>query len=180
MKNDGRASNEEVFWTRFSAVTGLETAVYKPVCDRFYGHEFHNARRFTGENPLAAEAVALAHQGGRRVVLASNPLFPLVGQASRLSWVGLAPEDFDLVTSYESDRFCKPNPRYYTAICERIGLAPQECLMIGNDETEDMYAATAAGLQAWLVTDCRIPSGEHPWAGPKGTFTELVEMLRTL
>lgn len=180
VKNTGERSNADVFWDRFSAATGLETDLCRPLCDRFYSNEFHRAKRFTGENPLAAEAVALARGKGRRVVLASNPLFPLVGQASRLGWVGLAPEDFDLVTSYESDRFCKPNPRYYSDICARLGVTPQECLMIGNDETEDMYAATAAGLRAWLVTDCRIPSEAHPWDGPRGTFAELVEMLRGL
>lgn len=180
VKNTGEQCNADVFWARFSAVTGLDTDLCRPLCDRFYSHEFHRARQFTGENPLAVEAVALARQKGRAVVLASNPLFPLVGQASRLSWVGLKPEDFNLVTSYESDRFCKPNPLYYTAICERLGAAPQDCLMIGNDETEDMYAATAAGLRGWLVTDCRIPSEAHPWDGPRGTFAELVEMLRTL
>ena len=180
VKNTGEALNADVFWNRFSAVTGLDAAVYRPACDHFYSHEFHNARQFTGENPLAAEAVALARQKDRKVVLATNPLFPLVGQASRLSWIGLKPEDFDLVTSYESDRFCKPNPRYYTSICQRMGLEPRECLMVGNDDNEDMYAATAAGLRGWLVTDCRIPSRDHPWEGPRGTFRELTELLRAL
>jgi len=180
VKNTGESFNVDVFWARFSAVTGLDAAVYRPVCDHFYAHEFHNAKRFTGENPLAAEAVALARQKGRRVILATNPLFPMVGQASRLSWIGLVPEDFDLVTSYETDRFCKPNPRYYTSICERMGIASQDCLMIGNDDSEDMYAASSVGMACYLVTDCRISSEEHPWDGPRGTFAELVDMLRGL
>ena len=180
VKNTGEAFNADVFWARFSAVTGLDAAVYRPVCDHFYAHEFHNAKRFTWENSLAAEAVAMARQKGRKVILATNPLFPMVGQASRLSWIGLKPEDFDLVTSYESDRFCKPNPKYYESICERTGLAPQDCLMIGNDDNEDMYAATSVGMAGYLVTDCRISSEAHPWNGAQGSFRELVEMLRTL
>ena len=52
--------------------------------------------------------------------------------------------------------------------------------MIGNDELEDMYAASNAGMDCYLVTDCVIPSSEHPWEGPKGTFSEMVEMLKSL
>ena len=181
VKNDGARTNEAVFWDRFAALTQMDNVnAFRSACDRFYGNEFHRARVFTRPNPLAVEAVKLAREKGRQVVLATNPVFPLVGQASRLSWIGLAPADFTLVTSYESDRFSKPNPRYYEDICRRLELSPAECLMIGNDETEDMYAATAAGLSAYLVTDCRIPSEAHPWAGPAGTFPEMVEMLRNL
>lgn len=180
VKNDGSKQNDAVFWERFRADTGLDTETCRPLTDAFYSNEFHRARRFTRENPLAAEAVRAARGRGRKVILATNPLFPMVGQASRLSWLGLKPEDFDLVTSYESDRFCKPNPAYFTEICRRMDLDPAGCLMIGNDETEDMWAATAAGLQAYLVTDCLIPSQDHPWQGPRGTFAQMVEMLKAL
>lgn len=60
------------------------------------------------------------------------------------------------------------------------GLDPAECLMIGNDENEDMYAAAQAGLQGWLVTDWMIPSPEHPWDGPKGSFAQTAQMLEGL
>jgi FMN phosphatase YigB (HAD superfamily) len=180
VKNDGSASNEAVFWAHFEAETGLQTTVCKPVCDEFYPNEFHGARTETRENPLAAEAVRLAGQQNRTVVLATNPLFPMVGQAARLSWLGLTPENFRFVTSYENSRFCKPNPRYYQELCASLGLVPEECLMVGNDELEDMHAAAAAGLSGYLVTDCLLPSQEHPWHGPRGTFTELLTFLRNL
>ncbi len=180
VKNDGAATNCQVFWERFAAVTGRDPAPFRPVADRFYSHEFYNARVFTGENPLAAEAVRLARQKGRRVILATNPLFPLAGQATRLNWIGLKPEDFDLVTCYESDRYCKPNPRYYLEICRRMELSPADCLMIGNDENEDTWAAAEAGMRGYLVTDCGIFSKEHPWQGPRGSFADLIQMLKTL
>ena len=180
VKNDGARSNEEVFWASFEAETGLETAVCRPICDAFYPNEFHGARSETKDNPLAAEAVALAGGQGRTVVLATNPLFPMVGQEARLSWLGLKPEDFRFVTSYENSRFCKPNPRYYLELCETLGLAPSNCLMVGNDEREDMYAASAAGLNTFLLTDCLIPCPDHPQSGPRGTFPELLEFLKNL
>lgn len=94
-----------------------------------------------------------------------------------MSWVGLSAKDFTAITSYETDSFCKPNPAYYQALCKRLGVDPKDCLMIGNDEAEDMAAATAAGLSGYLVTDCRIPSEAHPWKGAQGSFAELTDAL---
>lgn len=180
MKNTGETTNDEVFWQVFTQVSGLDAAPFRPVTDAFYSNQFHRARAATAENPLAVEAVRVAREKAEKVVLATNPLFPMVGQKSRMGWVGLKPEDFDLVTSYETDRYCKPNPAYFRDVCRRIGVEPDQCVMIGNDEMEDMAAATAAGIPAcFLVTDCRI-AGEAGWDGPQGTFAEMVEWLRAL
>ena len=43
-----------------------------------------------------------------------------------------------------------------------------------------MYAGTLAGLDCYLVTDCRIDNLEHPWNGKQGTFVEMVDMLAGL
>ena len=180
VKNDGTQPNVEVFWDTFAKVTGKDVSEFRAQSDAFYVHEFMAAKAYTQENPLAKEAVRLAHLAAEKVVCASNPLFPLTGQQSRMSWVGLAPEDFDLITSYESDSFCKPNPKYFLSICERLGVSPAECLLIGNDEEEDMHAASSVGMDCYLVTDCVIRREQCPWNGRSGTFAEMVEFLRTL
>ena len=180
MANDGAARNEDVFWRTFSALSGIEESLIRNDCDAFYGGDFRRAVRFTQPNPLAAEAVALARKKADAVVLATNPLFPMAGQRTRLAWLGLAPEDFDLVTSYESDSFCKPNPAYFTSVCARIGVSPEDCLMIGNDEEEDGHAGLSAGVGVYIVTDCLIPSERHPWSGPRGSFADMLGMLRAL
>lgn len=180
IRNDGSRLNADAFWEVFTGLTGVERAAVEPVCDKFYSEGFHLARAATGDNPLAAEAVRAARAKAEHVILATNPLFPMAGQRTRLSWLGLAPEDFDLVTCYSSDRFCKPNPAYYQDICSRMNLDPARCFMIGNDDREDMYAAQAAGISGYLVTDCRIPLAENPWQGAQGTFADMVRMLNAL
>lgn len=180
VRNDGSRKNVEAFWEVFYKLTGVTDKSIESECDSFYGREFKDARIFTQENPLATEAVKISHDKADLVALATNPLFPMVGQVSRMEWVGLKPEDFDLVTSYETDSYCKPNPRYYETVCERLKVSPSECLMIGNDEEEDMYAAcTVCGMDGYLVTDTMIPSKEHPWTGQRGSFAELIQMLKS-
>lgn len=182
-ENDGSKPNMEVFWENFSAFTNIMGVNLKNIrkrCDGFYSSEFHSAKDACSENPLARRAVELASGGGKRtVVLASNPIFPKVGHLSRMSWVGLEEKDFALITAYENQRFCKPNPEYYLEICRDIGVEPADCLMIGNDEKEDAWAASQAGLDCFLVTDCLIPCKSFHWEGMRGTFAQAVEYLET-
>ena len=180
MRNTTGNLNADVFWETFSAMTGVERARVEPVCDVFYDQGFQAARAATTANPLAKEAVRIAREKADKVVLATNPLFPMAGQKTRLSWLGLTPGDFDLVTCYTSDRHCKPNPAYFADICARLELDPAKCLMIGNDDREDMHCAAAAGMSAYLVTDCRLPDKENPWTGPMGTFADMLQMLEKL
>ncbi|MCR4756004.1 MAG: HAD family hydrolase [Lachnospiraceae bacterium] len=181
VRNDGSRKNIEAFWETFYKLTGVTDESIEAECDSFYGEEFKGAKAFTQDNPLATKAVNISRDKADIVALATNPLFPLPGQITRMEWVGLKPDDFDLVTSYESDVYCKPNPKYFESVCERLGVKPSECLMIGNDEEEDMFAAcTVCGMDGFLVTDTMIESKEHHWDGPRGTFAEMVEMLNSL
>ena len=178
--NDGTRTNKEAFWESFRNIIGDECDRVKPICDGFYKNEFHNVKAVTKPNPLAKKAVELAGKNGRKVVLSTNPLFPMDGQETRISWIDLKPEDFEFITSYETDSFCKPNPQYFVSICERLGVKPEECLLVGNDEREDMYAASSIGMNCFLVTDCLIAYDEHPWNGEKGTFEDLIKKLENL
>lgn len=180
MANTTGKLNADVFWETFSGMTGVGRAQAEPICDAFYNVGFQATRAATMANPLAKEAVRIAHEKADKVVLATNPLFPMAGQKTRLSWLGLSPEDFDLVTCYTSDRHSKPNPAYFVDVCARLSLDPEKCLMIGNDDREDMHCASAVGMDCYLVTDCRLPDKEKPWTGKQGSFAEMVRMLEKL
>ena len=95
----------------------------------------------------------------------------------RIRWAGLDPADFETVTTYENSRFCKPDPRYYREILNNAGLAPEECIMVGNDVREDMAAQTL-GMQVFLLTDCLLHAeGKDLSRWPRGGFKELRKYL---
>jgi FMN phosphatase YigB (HAD superfamily) len=117
---------------------------------------------------------------GKRLVLATNPIFPALATECRMGWAGLSPEDFEMYTTYENSSFCKPNTEYYRAILYSIGLSAEECLMVGNDVGEDMVASTL-GMKVFLLTDCLInKAGEDISVYPQGGFDELISYLETL
>ena len=155
IKNDGTQPNDQRFWQTFAGELGEDIQKLRPVFDKFYAEEFHGAKAATRENPLAKKVVEELKARGYTVALATNPLFPLAGQATRLSWLGLRPQDFALVTSYESCSYCKPNPAYFAQVLEQLGKRPEECLMVGND----VLAAQAVGISTYLITDCMENAG---------------------
>lgn len=177
VKNDGRRTNEEAFWARFAQIFGEESLKDMPLFEEFYGNEFQQAKKFCGFNPKAAQAVRQIRASGRRVVLATNPIFPAVATRSRLSWVGLESADFELVTTYENSRFCKPNVNYYREVLDKLGMRGSDCLMVGNDMTEDT-AAAQLGMEVFLITDCLINKERRDVnAWPHGGFDELVRFV---
>lgn len=127
--------------------------------------------------PQAAQTIRRAKELGLRLVLATNPLFPAIATRSRVRWAGLNPEDFEWITTYENIGFCKPNPEYYREILRRIRVSPENCLMVGNDVTEDM-AAMELGMGGFVLTDCLINrEGKNLDDYPHGGFPELTEYL---
>lgn len=177
VKNDGSMLNEEVFWKRFSSMLGEQVINEKPVLEEFYKNEFHQAKAVCGSNTYAKEMVNGLKEKGYKVILATNPIFPAVATISRMSWVGLSPEDFDYYTTYENSRFSKPNLKYYQDILEKNGLNPEECLMIGNDVSEDMITEKL-GMKVYLLTDCIInKNNEDVSEYDKGSILELKQYL---
>ena len=173
--NDGTMTNEQRFWSVFTTLMGADIRSREPEFADFYETDFHRIRTICGENPRAKELIAKARQHADQVVLATNPLYPLCGVRSRLSWIGLTPEDFDYVTTYENSSFCKPSTAYYRQICDRLGLDPCRCLMIGNDLQEDAWAAGQLGMDTHILTDCLIDHGLELNNWKYSTFSEFLE-----
>ena len=177
VNNDGSALNEDVFWRAFNAAIGRDARQDEALFTQFYTDIFPQSRDSCGFNPAAAEAIREIKAMGYRVVLATNPLFPAIATRSRIQWAGLNPEDFELITTYENIGFCKPNPEYYREILRRIRVSPEDCLMVGNDVTEDM-AAVELGMRGFVLTDCLINREEKNLEDyPHGGFPELMEYL---
>lgn len=178
IKNDGSQTNEEVFWQGFEALVGENCRKDEPIFDDFYHNEFRFVASSCGFNVKTAEIIKYLKDQGCRVVLATNPIFPAIATRNRIQWAGLQETDFELVTTYENSSFCKPNPSYYLDILQRIGESPENCIMVGNDVTEDMIAREI-GMDVFLLTDCIINKQNKDISQyPNGSFDELLDYLK--
>ena len=155
VKNNGDATNEHLFWDFFSTVFGDACRDDEPIFDDYYHKEFQAVQASCGFDARASQIVTYLKNKGVRMALATNPIFPAVATESRIRWAGLERADFEHVTTYENSHHCKPNPDYYRDVLQTMGLSAEECIMVGNDVTEDMVASTL-GMQVFLLTDCII------------------------
>lgn len=176
-KNDGSVTNEEAFWNTARIIYGDKIMEDKPLFNEFYTKEFQGAKIFCGYNPKAKETVDFIKRSGLRCALATNPIFPLSATELRIKWAGFETEDFELCTAYENTNYAKPNPAYYLDVAKRLSVDPAECLMVGNDVTEDM-AAAKAGMKVFLLTDCIINKENKDISiYPHGDFDALKEYI---
>lgn len=170
---DPSMTNQQVFLDRFLPALGLTRDVALPLFDAFYEGVFPRLRPYTQRLPAARPTVQAALDCGCKVAIATNPVFPLRAIQHRLEWAGVADQPFDLVTSYENMHACKPHAAYYREIAERLGCAPEDCLMVGN-EADDM-AAAATGMSTFQVTD---GDGKPlPQAQDRGTLVDVRRII---
>ena len=180
VKNTGEKTNEDVFWSVFNVILGKDCKADEALFMEYYRNEFQFVAKDCGFDPLAAEAIREIKGLGYQVALATNPLFPAIATHSRAKWAGLNPEDFELITTYENSRHCKPNPDYYRDILATLNLEPENCVMVGNDVQEDMVAESL-GMKVFLLTDSLINrTGEDIRRYPHGSFGELMTFIREL
>lgn len=159
MKNDGSCTNEDRFFSTFKQLTGLDLMDKREELDKFYSGDFNKVSAVCGKNSKVAQIICRLKSKGVRIAVATNPLFPLSANKSRLNWAGLSLEEFEFCTCYENSCFAKPNLDYYRAIVEKLGVSADDCMMVGNDVREDMVAREL-GMDVFLITDCLInPDG---------------------
>jgi len=152
--NEGQGTNHDVFWKVMRASYPELPEEVEEWTDEFYtGEHFENVRRESEAKTLtlAQTIIRLLKKKNYRVALATTPLLPLVAVEKRLEWAGLKPSEFELITTYEDYSYAKPDLRYYRAVCEKLGVEPTECYMVGNDMWEDM-SARHLGMDVFFCT----------------------------
>ena len=150
--NNGEKTNRDCFLENVVAGHEMGQEEFWQRSMEFYENDFDQARPEVKKPENLYTVLKELEQIGLRLVVASNPIYPRIAIEKRLVWVGVDPNDFELITHMENMNFVKPAPGYYQQICNMLGVLPENCLMIGNDPQNDM---TAAGLniRTFLTTD---------------------------
>jgi epoxide hydrolase-like predicted phosphatase len=141
---------EEQFAARFGELLGLDPGRRAGLVDRMFGHIQPDERM--------VEALRRARAQGVRTGLISNSMG--AGRYDRSTF----PELFDGVVISGDEGIHKPEPAIYELGCERVGLAPAECVFV-DDLRENCEGAEAVGMVAVLHR------------GPERTLPRLEELL---
>jgi HAD superfamily hydrolase (TIGR01509 family) len=174
---DCEQSNEDVFFADFCRRVGMEREALDPLIEDFYRAEFPRLQAMSKPRSHAREVLETARKRCRKVVLATQPVFPRSAAFERLSWGGLSADYFDHITTIENTHSCKPHQEYYLEIAKKIGIPPEQCLMAGNDTLEDIGAAKT-GMGTFLVEGGIIDHGRDALPHDhRGTLADLAALI---
>ena len=152
-KRNMMRGNADVFCDALAEKLALRRGETARQLELFYAHDYGELRRCVG---AAAGARVFVEEALRRnliVAIATNPLYPESAIVERLAWAGLADliPDFRFITHSENMHFIKPQPAYYAELLGRVGVEPDEALMLGDSPVNDIAPARAIGLHARLI-----------------------------
>ncbi len=138
----------------------------------FYRTVYPSLRRCVEPIPLAAELVRYLRKLDCALVIATNPLYPAEAIYQRLEWAGLSsdPADYAFVTTSDNTHFIKPDPAYFAEIIARVGVEPDETLMLGDSLSSDIEPAACLGINTYHLT----PSAQGDHAGTLADFYHLI------
>lgn len=154
----------EAFLADFSAHVPLPDDAMERFND-FYETEFPLLGRWGKPAPGSRQLVEAALEKELRVVVATAPFFPEVAVRERLRWAGLADASFHFITSSDKMTRSKPFPEFFLETADRIGVAPEACVMVGDEAVMD-GAAAQAGMHVAIVGPDK-PSFTGPWLDEK-------------
>lgn len=79
------------------------------------------------------------------------------------------PPHFDVATFSCETGTQKPDPRIYALTCEKLGVAPERCLYVGDGNSRELPGAEAVGMTALRIHVPYETPPDHrdPWIGPE-------------
>jgi FMN phosphatase YigB (HAD superfamily) len=126
-------TNKEAFVETLAKHLMLTTVKIESLLADFIARELTLICKLIKGDPLSYDFVKLLKSLNKRVILATNPICGQEEIKLRLIKSHLQLEDFDRFTSWENTRGLKPQHQYYAKLLEKENVAPENCVMIGND-----------------------------------------------
>jgi 2-haloacid dehalogenase len=126
---------------------------------------------------VADGLIALRDKGFRLVTLTNSPPDP--AGPTPLEHAGLA-QFFERQFTVDSCRAFKPAPAVYRYVCEQLGVAPAECMMVAA-HVWDTVGAQSAGFSGALITrpgNALLPVPNLPQ--PSFAANDLIDLARQL
>ncbi len=143
----------EVFEAVFFPGLGVDAGQFQKIAAQFYAQVFPTLHGLT--QPIAASVplVEEAQARGYHIAIATNPLFPLTANEQRLEWANLPVERyaFDLVASYETFHFAKPDPAFFAEALAYLGWPAGNVVIVGDDIERDVAAGRRMGLPVFWI-----------------------------
>lgn len=177
-KNDGSKLNIDVFWDHLVEHYGEDVLKEKSTVEEYYNNEFKDVKTEFYPNPIAKEIVKFVNENNLLCILATQPIFPLIGVINRMDFVGLEESDFTYITNMENSKFTKANPKYYKDLLEKFNLKDDEVIMFGNHYYEDGESTLVNNIKTFLIEGCIIKDTKSTNEFEKVKMNEIIPTIK--
>ena len=139
-----------------------------------------SARNMT-PRPCAIDIITRLKSGGYKTGLISDCSQEIPKAWSQTAFAPL----FDVTVFSCLAGMKKPDPRIYLMATEKLGVAPQECMYIGDGSSQELTGALQVGMSPVLIrvsgetVDSHFVDREEGWNGPViESLEEIPELLK--
>ncbi len=170
----GTQSLYVVALTMLAEATGKSIGVIRDTLDDFYTNHYPTLAGCVQPIAGASELIRDLRKQNIAVVIATNPIYPETAIRQRMAWAQLPDEKetYALITTAENMHFAKLDPAYYAEIVARVGVEPDEALLVGDSSRNDIVPAYTIGIPSFQI----IGAGETavPEAQASGSLQDFI------
>lgn len=150
---DIRQTNSQWMLNVLAEKTALPVEIIHTHLKAFYDEAYPQLASCVHELPVVRELIYRLRNRGLKIVIATNPLYMTEGILQRLVWAGLSGHfsDYNWITTSDNMHFIKPDLAYYAEILARVGVEPDEALMVGDSIENDIEPSRRLGLMTYYI-----------------------------
>lgn len=151
------------------SMLGRDKEHIEAVFNRFYAEVYPSMSDCIKAVGGANELIVALKAMGLELAIATNPIYPETAVKQRMKWANLPLDEglYSLITSADNMHFAKPDMAYYAEILGRLGVEPDEAVMIGDSQRNDIIPASSLGIHSVSVDEI-----------PLAHFLEYVQLLK--
>jgi FMN phosphatase YigB (HAD superfamily) len=165
--------------TLLAEATGKTPPIIQTALADFYTQHYPTLAACV--QPIAGAAALIRHLRDQdiAVVIATNPIYPETAIQQRMAWAQLPDEKdtYALITTAENMHFAKPDPAYYAEIVARVGVEPDEALLVGDSSRNDILPAHTIGIPSFQIIGTDETS--TPEAQASGSLHDFIAITHT-
>lgn len=171
-KSHPNSTNQEVLVQSLGEQLDVSPGDLLQRIEHFNHTKVHSVLPGGQPRPGARHAVEAAQSLGLKVAVATTPIYGAPVIQERLRRARLDDIHWDLIAT---DRFCstKPHPDFFREVALRLDVAPDDCLMVGDDAFNDLSASNV-GMATFYVG--RSMGGLQ--VGDQGTLFDVQRLLQ--
>jgi len=151
---DMMRTNTELIAETIANATPMSIDQVYNILQSFYDTEYHNLQSYTSPVANSRQLIEQLLEQNLDVAIATNPIYPQTAILERLEWAGLSSfiDNFAFITHSDNMHFSKPHPAYYAEVVARIGIEPDEAIMVGDGLRNDIEPAKTLGIHTFHIT----------------------------